>query len=256
MAAAEERHVVADLPGGRVPYTLRHSARARSVRMVVHPERGVVVTLPRSRIAVSTGERRATEFLVEREAWLRRHLADQAALNARLRARGGARDGGAIPFRGGLVPIRVVPAVSGVRRSAVVAFPDALVVHRVAGERRADRRIIEAWLRAEAAIAIDGAIAGHADALGVQATRVTLRDPRTRWGSASRAGRLSFSWRLVMAPPEALETVVIHELAHLRVFGHGTAFWALVTERRPDHRIWRRWLHDHAVELHTALDPP
>jgi predicted metal-dependent hydrolase len=84
---------------------------------------------------------------------------------------------------------------------------------------------------------------------------MTLRDPRTRWGSASRHGRLSFSWRLVLAPPEALETVVIHELAHLRVFGHGPKFWALVATHRPDHRLWRRWLHDHSTEIHTALDP-
>jgi predicted metal-dependent hydrolase len=83
-----------------------------------------------------------------------------------------------------------------------------------------------------------------------------LRDPRTRWGSASRAGRLSFSWRLILAPSEALDTVVIHELAHLRVFGHGPRFWALVESRRPDHRVWRRWLHDHAQELHGALGPP
>ena len=83
--------------------------------------------------------------------------------------------------------------------------------------------------------------------------RLSLRDPRTRWGSASRSGRLSFSWRLILAPPDALETVVCHELAHLRVFGHGPRFWALVETRRPDHRVWRRWLHDHSTELHRAL---
>ena len=87
----------------------------------------------------------------------------------------------------------------------------------------------------------------------VSPTAVSLRDPRTRWGSALRAGRLSFSWRLVLAPPEALETVVVHELAHLRVFGHGHKFWDLVAGRRPDHRAWRRWLHDHSTELHSAV---
>ncbi len=101
------------------------------------------------------------------------------------------------------------------------------------GDRRGDRR--------------------HATALEVNPTRVTLRDPRGRWGSASRAGRLSFSWRLVLGPAEALETVVVHELAHLRIFGHGPRFWSLVASRRPDHRTWRRWLHDHATELHGAL---
>ena len=90
--------------------------------------------------------------------------------------------------------------------------------------------------------------------MGVTPTSVSVRDQRSRWGSASPHGRLSFSWRLILAPPEALETVVIHELAHLRVFGHGPRFWEIVAERRPDHAIWRKWLHDHSFELHGALD--
>ena len=255
MAPVDERQVIAHLAGGPVPYTLRHSSRARGVRVVIHPERGVIVTVPATRAGRTQGERRAAAFLVEREPWLRRHLARQADLVARLQARAGARDGGEIPFRGRLHRIRVVPAVSGVRRSDVARFDDELVIHRVARDRRDAAAILEAWLRREAADAIDAAVATHAGALGVTPTAVTLRDPRSRWGSASRNGRLSFSWRLVMAPPEALETVVIHELAHLRVFGHGAAFWALVASRRPDHKTWRRWLHDHATELHTALDP-
>ena len=63
-----------------------------------------------------------------------------------------------------------------------------------------------------------------------------------------------FSWRLVLAPPASLETVVVHELAHLRVFGHGPRFWALVAERRPGHLADRAWLRRHAHELHAALD--
>ncbi len=62
----------------------------------------------------------------------------------------------------------------------------------------------------------------------------------------------------MLAPPEALETVVVHELAHLRVFGHGPEFWAVVASRVPDHVDWRRWLREHSVELHAALaeEPP
>ena len=88
------------------------------------------------------------------------------------------------------------------------------------------------------------------------AVAIALRDPRSRWGSASRQGRVMLSWRLVLAPPEALETVVVHELAHLRVFGHGPRFWSLVASRRPDHLVWRRWLRTHSLELHGALMPP
>jgi predicted metal-dependent hydrolase len=128
-----------------------------------------------------------------------------------------------------------------------------LVVHRVARDRRPVAVILAGWLRDEARADIDAAIARHAEPLGVTPGAITMRDPRTRWGSASRTGRLSFSWRLVLAPPEALESVVVHELAHLRVFGHGPRFWSLVATRQPDHRAWRRWLHDHAAELHGAL---
>jgi predicted metal-dependent hydrolase len=212
----------------------------------------VVVTVP-ARAGRRDGQRHAVAFLAEREPWLRRHLGRHAALVAELAKRGGATHGGMIPFRGRLHRIREVPAVSGVRRSDVVTFADELVVHRVAADRRPVASILKRWLREEARETIARAIVAHAEGLRVRPGVVTLRDPRTRWGSASRSGRLSFSWRLLLAPPEALETVVVHELAHLRVFGHGPKFWALVASRRPDHRVWRRWLHDHSVELHTAL---
>ncbi|HEY0442781.1 MAG TPA: YgjP-like metallopeptidase domain-containing protein, partial [Candidatus Limnocylindrales bacterium] len=120
--------------------------------------------------------------------------------------------------------------------------------------RRPVGAVIEDWLRERARAAIEHDLAQHAPALRVEPAAVTLRDPRSRWGSASRERRLSFSWRLVLAPPEALETVVVHELAHLRVFGHGPKFWALVASRRADHLRWRRWLRDHSVELHAALN--
>ena len=247
-----EAAAIAELPGGPVPYTLRRSARARVLRVVIHPDRGVVVTVP-ARTIRPEHERRAAAFLAEREPWLRKHLRHQAEVARRVAARGGARDGGSIPFRGRLHRIRVVPAVSGIRRSDVVAFDDELVIHRVAADRRSDAAILEGWLRDEARGVIEAAVAEQAAAMGVSPAALSLRDPRTRGGSASRSGRLSFSWRLILAPPEALETVVCHELAHLRVFGHGPRFWSLVATRRPDHRVWRRWLQDHSTELHRAL---
>ena len=117
-------------------------------------------------------------------------------------------------------------------------------------------RVLESWFREQARLAIDATVADHAAALDVRPVAIALRDPRSRWGSASRQGRVMLSWRLVLAPPEALETVVVHELAHLRVFGHGPRFWSLVASRRPDHLVWRRWLRTHSLELHGALMPP
>ena len=239
--------------------TLRRSVRARHLRLTVDPRHGAIVTVP-GRAARNRGEaeRLAQSFVAERETWLIRHLDKQTRQREELAALGPLRDGGSFRFRGETHRLRVV-AGSERRRSTVTReggdSGDELVVRLGAADRRTLDAILEAWLRERARAAIHREIERHATALAVAPSAVTIRDARTRWGSCSRARRLSFSWRLVLAPPEALETVVVHELAHLRVFGHGPGFWAIVASRRPDHRQWRRWLRDHALELHGALAP-
>ncbi len=260
-AAAPDVTSIAHLPGGPIPYTLRRSPRSTGLRVVIHPDRGVLVTVPAAgRRGWSDPLPHVHGFLAEREAWLRRHLDRQARERARLVAQGGLRDGASFPFRGAMHRLRLEPARHGVRRSSVerVGGPeeDELVVRLAATDRRSTAEVLEAWLRTHARETIDREIGRHAAALRVEPAAVSIRDQRTRWGSASRQGRLAFSWRLILAPPEALETVVIHELAHLRVFGHGPRFWAVVASLRPDHAVWRRWLRDHSTQLHGALRDP
>ena len=71
---------------------------------------------------------------------------------------------------------------------------------------------------------------------------VTIRDQKTRWGSCSSKRNLNFNYKLVMAPPECFDYVVIHELCHLIEFSHSKRFWKLVEEQQPDYRIWKDWL--------------
>lgn len=205
------------------------------------------------------GEARVEAFVREREGWARRHLGQLDRERRELQARGGIRDGGSILYRGERHVIRVVAAAPATRRSGVERSgsddEDELVIRVATRDRRAPEQVLEAWLRLHARDVIDRAIERYAAALAVRPSVVDLRDPRTRWGSASKEGRLMFSWRLVLAPPEALETVVVHELAHLRVFGHGPRFWALVASVRPTHLADRAWLRKRSHELHAALDP-
>jgi predicted metal-dependent hydrolase len=241
------------------PYVLRRSPRSRGLRVVVDPIQGLVVSVPlASRRGWAHPEPMIERFLLEREGWVHRHLDRLARQRAEMAARGGLRDGASIRYRGELHLLRVIKASSDARRSTVTREgdleADELVVRIAASDRRPIRAILEGWFRERARVLIDGEIARHAQPLGVSPAAVSVRDQRSRWGSASRHSRLSFSWRLVLAPPEALETVVIHELAHLRIFGHGPAFWALVAARRPDHLTWRKWLRVHSVELHAELD--
>jgi len=79
--------------------------------------------------------------------------------------------------------------------------------------------------------------------------RVTVRDQKTRWGSCSAAHNLNFNWRLILAPPEVLEYVVIHELCHLWEFNHSRRFWALVASQMPEYEIWKKWLKQYGASL-------
>ena len=79
--------------------------------------------------------------------------------------------------------------------------------------------------------------------------RITIRDQKTRWGSCSAKGTLSFNWRLMLAPPAVLDYVVVHELCHLTHMDHSAAFWALVEQVCPDYRTHRKWLKEHGQEL-------
>jgi predicted metal-dependent hydrolase len=258
-AVAVETDEVVRLPGGEVPYTLRRSPRARRLRVVIHPERGVVVTLPMSaRLDRGGADRVVRDFLVDREPWLRRHLGRHAATRARLDDRPALDEGRLVPYLGLPHRIRVATAPAGVRATRVSRVGgddgDELLVEVGPRDGRDTAEILEAWFRERARTAVAAAVARHAEALHVAPSSIAIRDTVSRWGSCSRKGALSFSWRLVLTPPQVLDSVAAHEACHLRVFGHGPKFWALLETRIPDYPVWRRWLKRHAAELHAALD--
>jgi hypothetical protein len=217
---------------------------------------------PATRRGWAHPEARIEGFLREREAWLRRHLEQHARERAEIEARGGLRHGAALRYRGELHRLTVVAADGEAGRSGVAQRAPTdppvgiaeLVVALAAADRRPLRSVLQAWLRDRARSDIEAAVGRHAGPLGVAPAAVTIRDQRSRWGSASRRGTLSFSWRLVICPPDILDYVVVHELAHLRVAGHTAAFWRLVDRHFPASRDARRWLREHHDEIRHALD--
>lgn len=219
------------LPGDPpVAVALRRSGRARrlSLRVSRLDGRATLTLPPRARL------RDGIAFLAEREAWLREHLrAAPAAIRPVL--------GGTIPFEGGTLAL--LPALGGSARIE----DGALLVPE--GAERLEARV-GAVLKAAARDRLVAACDRHAAALGRPSRRLTLRDPRSRWGSCGAGGDLMFSWRLVLAPPVVLDYVAVHEVAHLARLDHSPAFWAVVARLLPGFEAPRAWLREHGASLH------
>jgi hypothetical protein len=227
---------------------VRRSSRARRIRLTVTREGRVVVVMPRRALL------READALVRSHAdWIDRHVGRARAEEMRLASRPALGDGRTLVVDGRPLRVELADRPRARVRGSVRLEGDRLVV-RVGDDGRPIRELLEAWLRDRAREAIAVAVARRAGEMGVHPGRVSLRDPRTRWGSASVGGSLSFSWRLVLAPPAVLDAVVVHELAHLRVRDHSRAFWDLVHRHAPGATTARRWLRDHGRELHAALD--
>ncbi len=200
----------------------------------------------------------ADELVRTHAEWLRRALDRSQRNQARLAARpplaaGRVLEVDGVPYR---VDARREPAR---RRGSVRAWPPAtlgqtgwLDVRIAPGEEPAE--LLDAWLRREARRVLTMRVAALAPIVGVPLPTITIRDQRSRWGSASRAGRLSLNWRLILAPPYVLDYVVVHELGHLRVAGHGPRFWTIVRKHAPETAQARQWLRQHHDELMAALD--
>ncbi len=211
---------------------VRRSPRARRLALRIDPRHDQPeLVLPRG-VSLEEGRR----FAAGRAQWLRRRLAE-------LPPRVPFAAGSVIPVLGVPHRVRHEPgAPGGVRRAAgelIVSGPVAELPRR-----------LEAWLKAEARRLLGSRARSAAARLGRGAPQVGVRDPATRWGSCSARGRLSFSWRLVMAPEAVLDYVVAHEVAHLEEANHGPRFWRLVDELCPGWGESRRWLRRHGAFLH------
>lgn len=122
-----------------------------------------------------------------------------------------------------------------------------LAAHHV--EQTSVKQALERLYRRKAREHIEEVSERYAEEMAVSYDKLEIRNQRTKWGSCSSSGTLGINWRLVMAPPEILEYVVVHELAHLEEANHTDAFWSLVGEFDPDYRDHAEWLERNSTEL-------
>ena len=157
---------------------------------------------------------------------------------------------------GATVPLRGVGHTivhSGDRsRGRVVepAMENGATLLRINGRAEYVPRRVKDWLVGEACSDLDRAVQRYCATLGLRARALTIRDQGSRWGSCSSNKTLSFSWRLIMAPPRVLDYVAAHEVAHLAEMNHGPRFWALIKRAMPEMEEARGWLRQNGAELH------
>ncbi len=219
---------VAGLP---MPLELRESARARRMTLRVDAGRGLIQVV----IPVGVPEAEALRFVGRHDGWLRARL---AALPPQLPF----TDGAVVPFLGVDHVIRHAPERrGGTRRENGVIL--------VGGQPEHVARRVRDFLMAEAKRELAERARAKAALIGARVAAVTVRDTRSRWGSCSATGRLSFSWRLILTPEPVLDYVVGHEVAHLREMNHSPRFWALCAQLTADVTAPRAWLKTNGARL-------
>ena len=224
-----------EVAGREVPVPVKRNARAKRLILRIDAASGLpVVTLP-MRTSLAQGE-----------AFLRKHV---PWLESRLGGAPGVpfAHGSEFPLRG--TPCRIVHR--GGRGLVRVEGGSDGIILSVAGEPGFLARRVTDWLKREARRDFEAAVARYTQALGRKHAGLRIGDARSRWGSCTTAGVLTFSWRLVLAPPHVLDYLAAHEVAHLAEMNHGADFWAVVERLDPRHRVARTWLKQNGAGLHA-----
>lgn len=221
--------------GATYPIELKRHARARRYTLRIQAAtRTVVLTMP------MRGSLRDARAFAERSgAWI-------AARLKRLPQAIPFADELELPLRG--TPHRITHR-AGARGTVWTEGGEPPLIC-VAGKPEHLARRVRDFLKREAKRDLDAASRRYAAMLGVSIKRIAIRDQTSRWGSCTAAGVLSYSWRLILAPPAVLDYLAAHEVAHLVEMNHSARFWALLDRICPDWERAKRWLNAQGTALH------
>jgi len=228
-----------------VDYQIHRSDR-KSVILTVDPEQGLVVRCPKR------FSRSRLEAILRKKA---RWILDKQAHAQRLQAQREQREwkpGMMLPFRGNWYPLNLG---SGRRGSTLrldegrleLCSPEAGGFLPMEPGLLRDQ-IINAY-KAIARKEIPRRVQHFQERLGLSPRRVSVREQKRRWGSCSSKGSLNFNWRLMLAPPEVMDYVIVHELCHLKELNHSTRFWAHVGQVLPNYSVCKIWLRENGSGL-------
>lgn len=219
--------------GTAIAVGIERNVKAKRIRLKINRRSGAVVLVLPQRASVEKGR----DFAVSKSAWISEQL-------RRLPPKRVFRDGTPLTFLGRDVVVHHSPTA---RRGV---WTDGNVIW-VSGSAEHLARRVRDFLKSEfAAYALAKARQTAAE-IDAKVQKLTVRDTVSRWGSCSRTGRLSLSWRLGLAPPYVADYVIAHEVAHLAQMNHSAAFWRVVAGLCPDYKRAEAWLKKNADYLYS-----
>lgn len=228
-----------------VPIKFRRHPKARRLTLRVSAtNRSVIITAP-----PFCSDHETIAFLERHRSWLHQQIENlpQPAPFAH---------GSSIPLRGVDHKIIFTGELSGRSRGRGVVWTEdgesakSLPELHVNGIDQFAARRLRNWLIKEARRDLVERTCWHAENLGLNFRKIMIKDQRSRWGSCSSRGVLSYSWRLILAPSHILDYVAAHEVAHLKEMNHGPNFWKLVAKTLPDYERAKNWLRAEGTNLH------
>ena len=222
-----------------MPLTIREHPRSTRITLRIEPgAKALSLTVP-----IGLRKHEINDFLDRHQGWLLTKLAHFPQATVSLGA------GSFVMLRG--VPHQVEHTGS-LRGVTEVGLTEGRAVLTISGLPEHSGRRIAAFLKKEARKDLEAAV--HLHALGVRkpVKSITMKDTRSRWGSCSWDGNLSFSWRIVMAPPFVIDYLAAHEVAHLDQMNHGPEFWSLCRHLCPRTDEAKAWLKRHGSQLHAV----
>jgi len=226
-----------------VSYTIKTSTKAKKARISIGIEQGLEITVPEG---FPLG--RVEDLLREKEKWILDKLEEvRETAEVKKAARKEAQNPSVIRYLDR--QYQVVTILDSYASIRVVLEDGKAYVTLPRKDKGLMRQVIQAWYRWAAESLFEERARLLADKMEVNFQKIVIKNQKTRWGSCSSLGNLNINMRLVMAPLEVVDYIIIHELAHLKEMNHSKAFWLLVEKYCPEYKKHLSWLKKHGPTM-------
>lgn len=224
-----------------IEYQINYSRR-KTMAITIKGDGTIRVSAPKG-----TASGTVQEWVNSKSGWIEAKLAQVQMVNQQMPQRS-YRAGETFNYLGQPRTLQL-QTDNRLTRSVVRMGDNTLVIRGADCSPAAVKEALEARYRSAARLYIHQRVQHYQSRLGKIPGRITIRDQKTRWGSCSAKGNLNFNWRIMMAPPEIIDYLVVHELCHLVHLDHSPSFWNLVASILPDYKLHRAWLRKNGPGL-------